>query len=463
MSDSKSPAEGTEQSAEPPIQSLRDRAQKAKAGERRARALLESVTALMGLSDPTAVMRGVAENAVEHVGVSAVRVYRVDHDAGVLVEAARAEMAAPDGFSPPGSRRVRLREVECDPIPMRPGNQLAEFALGNRAELLGDLGPGDGDESGRAHLMQMRTVRSSEEGGRGVLVGVLVTSWSERPTAHETGLLRSLASMGAAAAEAARIEEFRGQLVSAVSHELRTPLAAIRAYNELLLDEDAGEINDEQRLFLQRIETTCLHLDRMVEDLLDLSRLRAGEVVVNRHPVDVVGVIEHIVDTLSPEAAKRNVSLSDEIVGRLPLVVSNPDRLAQVLFNLVGNAVKYVQESGSVLVRVSLCDGPTCADRTSAGADAEATVVGEDGECLLIEVIDDGPGIAPEEIDRVFDEFYRGRLTEGTTRGAGLGLAIASRITRLLGGVLEVDSTPGEGSTFWLMFPVETVDETEIS
>lgn len=440
------------------LRELRGRLEQAQAGEQRALSLLESVASLMGLPEPDAVMAGLAENAVRHVGVPRVSVYRVDHDLGVLVEAARAELGTRDNgeMSLPGMAPVRALEVDSEPVEMRPGNLLAEFALGDRGHMQVPAEEPAGRFSERL-LVQMRTAARGHS-GRGALVGVIVAYCRQRPTARQVALLGALASMGAAAAEAARIEEFRSQLVSAVSHELRTPLAAIRAYNELLLDEDAGEINEEQRLFLERIETTCMQLDRMVEDLLDLSRLRAGEMVVERSPVDVVGVIEHIMDTLSPEAGRREVSLRDEIVGDLPLISSNPDRLAQVLFNLVGNAVKYVDEGGSVLVRVRLQEAGTCELLQDIGNTPETADVIGNGTCLLIEVIDNGPGIAADEVDRVFDEFYRGRLTERTTKGSGLGLAIAARLTRLLGGVLEVESTPGEGSTFCLIFPIEAAD-----
>lgn len=463
MGDTRPATTGADDDSTEKLQDLRRRLEQAQAGERSAQGLLESVASLTGVSDPVQVMRGVAENAVRHLGLPEVHIYRVNHEAGVLVEAARVALDTREGeMSLPGMAPVRHLDVESTPIEMRPGNQLAEFALSERTELMEPGGRSDTGTGGGRLFLEMRTSRGSGTGGRGVLVGVMVASWRDRPGDREVALLRSLASMGASAAEAARIDEFRSELVSAVSHELRTPLAAIRAYNELLLDEDAGPINEEQRLFLERIETTCMHLDRMVEDLLDLSRLRAGEMVIQRYPIDVVSVIEHIMDTLSPEAEKRDVSLSDEIVGDLPPISSNPDRLAQVLFNLVGNAVKYVHEGGSVLVRVAISDGgATPAARPSGRNAEEMCAVVESGRCLLIEVIDNGPGIARDELDRVFDEFYRGRSTERTTKGSGLGLAIASRLTRLLGGVLEVDSTPGEGSTFWLMFPIEVKQEDD--
>lgn len=445
------------------VRCLRELLEQARAGEQRAQALLESVASLMGQPDQGIVMRHIAENAVRHIGLPQVSVHRVDHVEGLLVESARVKRDVEEGqMRRHGPAAVRDIPADEEPIELRPGSALAEFATGDREYQTMTCEP---DEDGFAErlLVQMRTVRASDTGGRGVVVGVIEAFCRETPTPQQVGLLTSLAVMGASAAEAARMEEFRSQLVSAVSHELRTPLAAIRAYNELLLDEDAGPINDEQRLFLERIETTCLNLDRMVEDLLDLSRLRAGELAINRSPVDVVSVIEHIMDTLSPEAEKRNVSLEEQILTELPPISSNPDRLAQVLFNLVGNAVKYVDEGGSVLVRAGLSDAKSCRQLQGIDNDTENGGVLSSGQCMVIEVIDDGPGIAADELERVFDEFYRGRLTERTTKGSGLGLSIASRLTRLLGGLLQVESRPGEGSRFWLIFPAEAgdADETE--
>jgi len=354
---------------------------------------------------------------------------------------------------------VSQLSVDPEPIALRPGHPVAEFALSDQSHRL--FAPDEATAAGEHRLMAQMRVVGRSSAGSGVLLGVIVASTDEPPSTRQTELLCSLASLAAAAAEAARVEEFRRQLVSAVSHELRTPLAAIRAYNELLLDEDAGPVNDEQRLFLQRIETTSMQLDRMVEDLLDLSKLRAGEMVISRSPVDVVGVIEHIIDTLSPEAARRQVSLTEEIIGELPLISSNSDRLAQVLFNLVGNAVKYVDDDGSVLVRASVCEPRTCSRLDGVRNRSEESPANSNGQCLVIEVIDDGPGIAADEMDRVFDEFFRGRLTERTTKGSGLGLAISSRLTRLLGGGVEVDSAPGEGSTFYLVFPLHPIDSAD--
>ncbi|GEM_PF-5686100 len=437
-----------------PVDDLRTRLEQAQADERRAEALLDSVASLMVMSDATAMMRRAAEDAICHIGFSAVQVYAADHDLGVLTEVARLRRdIRPSEMHLPGLDPVVEQPGELDPIPLRPGDILAEFALGNHSHRL--LPPDPDDSSATNRLMvQMRAPGRGGRGG-GALLGVIIAHSDGPATARQISLLHSLATMIGAATEAIRIDRFREQILSSVSHELRTPLAAIRAYNELLLDEDAGPINDEQRLFLQRIETTSIQLDRMVEDMLDLSKLRAGEMVVPRELMDVTAVIEHIIDTLSPEARRRSISLADEIASELPQISSNSDRLAQVLFNLVGNAVKYVADGGSVLVRAAICTPSTCRQLARIRERLQQSRSFSAADCLVIEVIDDGPGIAADELGRVFDEFFRGRLTERTTKGSGLGLTIAARLTRLLGGTLEVDSTPGEGTTFYLILPVE--------
>jgi signal transduction histidine kinase len=470
------------------IAQLRQRVQQAQVGERCAQALLESVSSLVGLSDTDAVLAGLAESAVGQIGLPRVSAYRADHDAGTLVEVSRAEQtgglretAAQAPLLPPVGEMagVEMVEVDAEPIPMQPGDPLAEFALGDEGyELVPPVGGnGEGAELHEALLVRISRrplvsgpkvsgrPRSGPAHGRDAsahqapehhsLVGIL-RAFCDRPvSARQVILLQALASLGAAATEVARAEQFRDQLVSAVSHELRTPLASIQAYNELLLDEDAGEINEEQREFLERIQTTCLRLNRMVEDLLDLSRLRAGEMVVRKEPVDVAAVIEHILDTLSPEAARQAVTMSKEIQADLPVISSNADRLTQVLFNLVGNAIKYVGEGDEVLVRAEVQEdfSPEVAQRPQTALQSPGDPA-RGRDCLVIEVIDNGPGIAPEDQERIFDEFYRAGVMESSTKGSGLGLAIAQRLTRLLGGMLDVESTLGEGSRFILAFPL---------
>jgi signal transduction histidine kinase len=160
--------------------------------------------------------------------------------------------------------------------------------------------------------------------------------------------------------------------------------------------------------------------------------MRAGELSIRKTRTDVAAIVQYIINTVQPEAGKREVTLQSRVQPELPPIVTDPDRLSQVLMNLVDNAVKYGKEGGSVLV--------------------EARV---DQDHLVVSVADDGPGIPPDDLDKIFDEFHRGKQEgEHRAKGAGLGLAIVSRLTRLLGGSVSVDSTVSEGSTFYLRFPL---------
>ena len=327
-----------------------------------------------------------------------------------------------------------MRPIDSEPIALGTDALLPRFALSDESCRLLDQG-----REGSCALVQLRADDLRDATRPGTLLGVLSACSPHPVTPRQVRLLRTLARLASLASESARSERLRSQIISSVSHELRTPLAAIRAYNELLLDGDVGPVSEEQQELLSRIETLCLQLDQLIDDLLDLSRLRAGELSVRKAPVDVAAVTEHIIDTMRPEADRVGITVRADIQEELPPLQADPDRLAQVLFNLVGNAVKYLPgsaegaEGGRVVVRAW-------------------TTGGEEGGDLVIAVEDNGPGIIPEDLDRIFDEFYRGRAAE-RTKGAGLGLSIASRLTRLMGGSLKVESTPGEGSTFSLRFP----------
>ena len=407
--------------------------ERAQAAEAQVRDLLSSATSFFSSDDIDAVFAELARSAVAHLGLAEVSVYRTDHEKAKLVGVIRAVAT--------GERAVRL-EALSEEIDAGSGHFIAEFARGRVSQH---------DDRGFAVIpsadsQERVLVRMAPAVSRGVMVGVVSARAREGHSVsdREVELLRDLVSLAAGATEQARIEQLRRQLVSSVSHELRTPLASIRAYNELLADGDAGPVNDEQKLFLQRIETMTGRLERLVDDLLDLSRLRAGELSVHKSPVDVAAVIDHTINALQPEAISGGVELTSTLEPDLPLIYTDPDRLSQVLFNLAGNAVKYVGANGVVQVRAKI---------ESTGEQDGAP----NGSRLVISVTDNGPGIVPEDLDKIFDEFQRGRGAEGVAKGAGLGLSIAARLTRLLGGEIGVHSELGTGSTFYLRFPMRAV------
>ena len=439
---------------------MNDELARAKADEQQVRVLFTDAAAFFATGNIAEVCAALARSAVAHLGFTATSVYRLDHDKGLIVGVARA-VATPDGT-------LRLEDLN-EEIDARADNDLAAFASGRLSPadrfVALPLPSGGAAASARSAVnVLVKMTPALGPYGTGLVVGIVSATargqfaeltvksperteqsdarrrcggqgrHGESLDARAIELLCALVGLAAGATEQARMEALRRQLVSSVTHELRTPLASIRAYNEMLLDGDAGPVNDEQKLFLQRIEMMSLRLERLVDDLLDLSRLRAGELAIRKAPADVGAIVDHTINALQPEALRANIRLSSVIEPDLPLIYTDADRLSQVLFNLAGNAVKYVGDDGDVQLRAKL-------DRSQ----------------LVISVIDNGPGIVPEDLEKIFDEFQRGRGAEGTAKGAGLGLAIASRLTRLLGGEIGVESVLDEGSNFSLRFPMHAL------
>lgn len=233
--------------------------------------------------------------------------------------------------------------------------------------------------------------------------------------------------------ELRRSERLRRELVANVSHELRTPLTSIKGFVETLL---AGALRDEQhgRRFLEIIEAETNRLTKLVDDLLELSRLESKGVTFQLQPVDLAAVCVAVVNRHQPRAESAGVQL-ECFPEAQATVVADPDRVEQVVTNLVDNALKFTPEGGRIRVRVGVF-----------GSEARVSVE------------DTGRGIPPEDLSHVFERFYRAdRSRTRTSGGSGLGLAIAKHLVEMQGGRIWAESTPGRGSVFSFAFPLATV------
>jgi signal transduction histidine kinase len=218
-----------------------------------------------------------------------------------------------------------------------------------------------------------------------------------------------------------------------VSHELRTPIAALLTFNELLT-ERAGDDPQARAEFLESSRVQLERLDWLAQNLLELSKLDSGLVLLDLRPDDLRAAIESAVEQAGPAARRRDVTLSLSLPEAPIRLRHDPQRIGQVVTNLVGNAIKFTQPGGEVAIRAQSTD--------EGGA--------------LIEVTDTGVGIEPAELPRIFDRFYRGsRANEARGSGSGLGLAIVRSIVDMHRGSVEVTSRLGAGTTFRIVLPAD--------
>ena len=239
------------------------------------------------------------------------------------------------------------------------------------------------------------------------------------------------------------------QLLATLSHEMRTPLNAILGYAELLELNLAGPLTDEQRGHLERMRISARHLLDLVNAALDLARIQAGQLMVEREQSHGADAIRVALALVQPQIAARGLVVVDQSVGRAPVpYVGDVMRVRQILVNLLANAVKFGHPGGRIEVSCWIAEH----------RDPEIRATGP-GPWACIRVEDSGIGIPPEETERIFEPFVQ--LHAGGTHahsGAGLGLAICRRLARAMGGDVSVRSRPGEGSAFTLWLPSPRAD-----
>ncbi|HUF29361.1 MAG TPA: ATP-binding protein, partial [Gemmatimonadaceae bacterium] len=233
-----------------------------------------------------------------------------------------------------------------------------------------------------------------------------------------------------------------------MSHEFRTPLNALTGYVQLLDMGLAGPVTDTQRDFLQRLNASGRHLTGLVDDVLDLAKVEAGQLTVASEQLMLGDSIEEALALAVPQAQSRGIGLVDARRGAedVPYIGDN-HRVRQILLNLISNALKFTPAGGKVTLRCDIADTP-----------AEDARVSGNGPYAYIEVSDTGVGIAKEHEAAVFEPFFQaeaamGRRYRRTAGGIGLGLTISRRLARLMGGDLTLRSAPNEGSTFVLWLP----------
>ncbi|MEO2108723.1 MAG: HAMP domain-containing sensor histidine kinase [Actinomycetota bacterium] len=246
--------------------------------------------------------------------------------------------------------------------------------------------------------------------------------------ARMEAMTRAQAALVAAQEEAVRANDAKTAFLSRTSHELRTPLNAILGFGQVL--EDAPELSDRDRDAAGRIVRAGRHLLRLIDEVLDLSRIEAGTVALRPEAVDAAGVMAESIELVLPSARERRVRVHTETGGGVT-VRADRQRLRQVLLNLLVNAVKYTDPDTSVTLQ---CTQPST-------------------DVVRFSVVDDGPGIPLDLQERLFEPFDRLGAEGGAVEGTGLGLVVSRELVHAMDGHMGVRSAPGQGSTFWVDLP----------
>jgi signal transduction histidine kinase len=234
--------------------------------------------------------------------------------------------------------------------------------------------------------------------------------------------------------ERKELDRMKDEFVSIVSHELRTPVTSIKRFLELIAEDLGESLGDEQSRFLEAAERNARRLERLVDDLLDVSKFEAVRLDISREVFEFRDVVKQVVADMQADTRAKELKISTRGMGDPVRVWGDRGRVVQIMANLLSNAIKYSPPHSRIEVAVA--------------------VPAKDDQFIRVDVRDRGPGIPEADVKRLFDKFYR--VSSSTTRaatGTGLGLAISKALVELHGGKIWIESEPGKGSTFSFTLP----------
>ena len=270
-----------------------------------------------------------------------------------------------------------------------------------------------------------RIVEHSVKGANGQdkTFKITLSCVADRSEAHPAGVVAVMHDM----TREKEVAEMKNDFVSNVSHELRTPLASIKAYVEMLID---GEADDEKTKteFYEVIQNESNRLSRLIDNILNISRIESGLVKINKQPQSLTVILKEALEVIAPQAKGKQIHLTEQLTPVFYQTIADRDMLYQAVLNLLSNAVKYTPEGGTISV---------------------LTEVDESKKKVMARISDTGVGIPPKDLPFVFDKFYRVEANNRMAKGTGLGLSLVKHIIETVHhGRMFVESTQGKGSTF---------------
>ena len=274
-------------------------------------------------------------------------------------------------------------------------------------------------------------------------IGKLIVTHPEGFNKQALLFLNRLAARAATAIENARLylavqeaNSSKSQFVSIVTHELRIPLTSIKGYTDLIQQGIVGPVSDQQKEFLTVIQNNTDRMAALISDLSDISRIERGIIKIDSTLLPLHGYVEETITRLLPKIEEKQQNLIIDIPKTLPLVYADPNRLIQILTNLISNAWKYTPPKGKIVIRADLLEN-----------------------AVLIEIIDNGIGISEDDQAKIFSQFFRSDSPDVREQtGWGLGLNVTKKIVEVMGGHIGMSSTLGTGSTFWFSLPISEVE-----
>lgn len=371
-------------------------------------------------------MENISDKVFEHIVENSSEIMIISDDRGLIRYANRASskiygVTAGQVLNQPLNIIFTSRDSKKNSLPSLVGTPL----LSHMAQSDDKLNMTVHTNSGDVLASEMRVSNISWQGEHCFLVVL-----------HDINSIKKIAELESKIREQKRVDKLKDELISVVSHELRTPLTVIKGSINNLLDGITGILNDKQRTVLSTTKRNADRLSRLIDDLLDLSRLESGHVKVNRKQITPASLIQDIVQNFHPQAEQGKITIETNIPEVIAQINADHDMICQVLSNLVTNTLRYAKSKVTLSTKQLPSDNGT--------------------EFVQFTISDDGIGIDPQYHDRLFNKFEQINRPQGGSgyKGTGLGLAICKEIISLHNGKIWIESEPGKGTNFCFTIPV---------